>query len=206
MTLITNPFTGQILNANPEGHNQYWNPNGLATPRSAAESRALIIREAGVPVKLSKLHRHLYGTTDYESDERGIGRPVGIKIKKHPLSRASLLHELGHVKTKPEGTYEGSSADDEGEAWKWALKHRKRFGVSGKSVKKMMRVSEVDPKTGSKVLDLRTYFKNRPKIVQEYNRLMKEAIAQGHENNAYLREDAWQGAKENLGMQTENFF
>jgi hypothetical protein len=26
--IITNPFTGQVLNANPEGHNQYFNPDG----------------------------------------------------------------------------------------------------------------------------------------------------------------------------------
>jgi hypothetical protein len=26
--MLINPFTGQVLNANPEGHNQYWNPNG----------------------------------------------------------------------------------------------------------------------------------------------------------------------------------
>jgi hypothetical protein len=26
--IIANPFTGQVLNANPEGHNQYFNPDG----------------------------------------------------------------------------------------------------------------------------------------------------------------------------------
>jgi len=24
--MLTNPFTGLTINANPEGHNQYWNP------------------------------------------------------------------------------------------------------------------------------------------------------------------------------------
>lgn len=26
--LLANPFTGMIINANPEGHNQYFNPDG----------------------------------------------------------------------------------------------------------------------------------------------------------------------------------
>lgn len=30
--LVINPFTGQVLNVNPEGHNQYWNPDGPAGP------------------------------------------------------------------------------------------------------------------------------------------------------------------------------
>lgn len=31
--MIANPFTGQVLNANPEGHNQYHNPDGPSTPK-----------------------------------------------------------------------------------------------------------------------------------------------------------------------------
>ena len=28
--IVCNPLTGQVINANPEGHNQYWNPDGIA--------------------------------------------------------------------------------------------------------------------------------------------------------------------------------
>lgn len=44
--IIANPFTGQVLNANPEGHNQYVNPDGPSRKRAFFD----IMRKHGLNV------------------------------------------------------------------------------------------------------------------------------------------------------------
>ena len=59
--IITNPLTGQVLNANPEGHNQYFNPDGTVRPTTSGKMtrfRKLIDRLSKSATKAGK---KLYG-------------------------------------------------------------------------------------------------------------------------------------------------
>jgi hypothetical protein len=165
---ITNPFTGATLNANvpnPEGCNQHTGPNcgsgsSRSFPKSSEESWKKLSEEAGVPVELLD-DLEQYGLIDYEyepSTDEFV--PKKIRVRKHPLARAILAHEVGHASTRPSEGMEDLdmagidySPESEVAAWKWALKNRKRLGVSKKDLRKMIRVSEVNPLTGQKVLD-----------------------------------------------------
>lgn len=94
--LLTNPFTGQVLNANPEGHNQYWNPDGLSSrPRSLKDSSG----NSGIDLKshlkwLKKLKK--LETTHYEDPSTGQLKKVSIKpVGIGSLTREKLLRLAG---------------------------------------------------------------------------------------------------------------
>jgi hypothetical protein len=76
--IIANPFTGQVLNANPEGHNQYVNPDGPGNYR-----------------KLSRLIDKLR-TTHYEDPSTGELKKVKSRsVGLGSLSREALLRLAG---------------------------------------------------------------------------------------------------------------
>lgn len=78
--LLVNPFTGVVINANPEGHNQYFNPDGPAEESLVSKFK-----------KSSKLSRKM--EDHYEDPNTGqlkkvSRKPIGIaKISREDLLR-----------------------------------------------------------------------------------------------------------------------
>lgn len=131
--LLTNPFTKQVVNANPEGCNQY----KKCAVRSLEDSYSAIGQSAGIPV-------------EYVSDEHPeLGGAMGITIpgKKVLVSRGVTerevaAHEVGHSVTDPFGIRQSDPDENirrEAMAWKWALKNRGKLGLSKRKILRAVR-------------------------------------------------------------------
>lgn len=69
--LLANPFTGVVLNANPNGDNQYSNPDGPSVPRTKiSKKRAMTI------ASLADLrgHQGLVAKLKANEEQMGIGQ------------------------------------------------------------------------------------------------------------------------------------
>jgi len=104
--IVCNPFTGQVINVNPEGHNQYWNPDGVAghdrvsrlvndmtkfreTPRFTKPQKRLV-------KKAYKAGISLYGPSRGGAwDSQGSGLSFGVKGGIIALPKKQFAEETG---------------------------------------------------------------------------------------------------------------
>lgn len=143
--LFVNPFTGMTINANPKGCNQYSGPE-CAYKGSLIGSYEAIKKEAGIPIDYGEEY------SAYIPDSTGtllgdvlsaMGRPTHarIQVKSGPLERAIAAHETGHHKNQhQEG---GWDPEQERQAWRWALKNRKKLAISKRKIRQAVRMAEV---------------------------------------------------------------
>lgn len=140
---------------------------------SKAGARELLVKKAGIPVHaLEGEHpffvlptgkgRTIWGaynpplnlrlapdkpTRDFwRVMKKGVEKGM-ISVGEGKHANAALLHEIGHVKSK-HGMKIATLPEDqrlpmEQEAWRWAVKHYKRLGVSKKKLFQVIRTSEV---------------------------------------------------------------
>ena len=62
--MLTNPLTRQVLNANPEGHNQYFNPDGTVRPTASGKMTRFRKLLSKLNSSSLKAGRNLYGEID----------------------------------------------------------------------------------------------------------------------------------------------
>jgi len=109
--MLINPFTGQVLNANPEGHNQYWNPNGPSADFSlplkpsispGSLSRGLAKRRSREAIRLLKVASRAPGTsldkfmskmTGVDADSR-VAEEAKDQLERLRSSRKPSKHAL----------------------------------------------------------------------------------------------------------------
>jgi len=137
--IFVNPFTGMTINANPKGCNQW------SGPECAEGSYKALQQEAGIPIEYgSRYSSYIPESTGTPLGDvlEAMGEPTNarIQVKKGRLERAIAAHEVGHHVSghRDENWY----ADTEREAWKWALKNRKKLAISKKKIRQAVRQAE----------------------------------------------------------------
>ncbi len=150
--MLINPLTRQVLNANPEGCNQYSGQECSGFPRSADDSKSLIEREAGIPVRYKPGVDSTYSAPVHGFNRdlfEALGMETGghIKVRSGPLERAVALHEVGHHKSGHSNEFAKTDEEmwepsTERQAWKWALKNRRKLAVSKKRIRQAIREAE----------------------------------------------------------------
>lgn len=129
--MIVNPFTRQVLNANPKGCNQH------TGPRCARDSYEQIERFAGRPVIYTDIFPPYYAEANQDHVLAGAGK----------FERELAAHEIGHILSghlqKPEATDPDDRwkehAREEQEAWRRAIKDAKKLGVSRRKLRRIAR-------------------------------------------------------------------
>lgn len=111
MTTIANPLTGQVMNANPNGDNQYVNPDGPTGKTIRTKSGEVYPADEAVryrkPEFRSKVRRIWQKVNDLEKSEAGknqyAGGPEGIRRSQRRFDRLEKARRkvgraLGRVK------------------------------------------------------------------------------------------------------------
>jgi hypothetical protein len=86
MMILINPFTLAVLNANPEGHNQHWNPDGPAR------------NPDGTPLIRKMSDRIFKGSYDQASKDAGLKPVGGFDNPLNPKARLAFkVYPNGHI-------------------------------------------------------------------------------------------------------------
>ena len=169
--ILINPFTGIVINANPEGCNQYSGPECAGHVRSLEGSKKALaelarpkteLKYAGImdtPELLSYFRRH--AARNPKMDRRpskhkmgGLALPGKIHIVSGPRERETALHEIGHQQKGHVDFREGNLSDEaqqglehfmELEAWNWAFKNRKKAAISKRKLLQTARAGGIEP-------------------------------------------------------------
>jgi len=172
--VLVNPFTGMVLNTevpNPRGCNQHTGPNcghRARKIRSLADSYkalqgAAIHPATGFRIPINYMDydpnevefsldedRKLWGL--YLPDD--FGRDI-IQVGKSPRQREIAAHEVGHLASGHSEFPESETREDhlkiEEEAWAWALKNRRKLGISRKKLLQTKRIAKINEARSGKI-------------------------------------------------------
>ena len=146
--MLINPFTGQVLNVNPQGYNQY-------TGKGPESNRKRLQQIAGDDVRIEYKIPEAYEKSvrlsgDYfppevDWDTEEVTKPATIFVSPGRYEGAIAAHEIGHHKLghTQDVEYEDDAESRERDAWRYALKNRKSMAVSKRKLFRLMRTAEV---------------------------------------------------------------